>query len=381
MVLIGVGCAVLGVGAFFAVRAWNDRQAQIGDEGVESIKVVSSESLPGTRISPVATLPLDPKKNCVYCGVFQLAWSELTQSVGKGPLLLEGSPPAGAELNAARFTRDDASTCQVEIGAGPATADMLKECADKLRDINAARPEVLEKAAANPQNFIAYGILAKTLKFEKRFDELEPSTFHGASGDEQVKCFGHDISQRRNGEVVDELFEQVFIADYVSKNDFVLCLKPDSKDDDIVLARVPPRETLQATVDAVSQRVAAARKEDSLKSYYSGEVLQIPLITVGVMHEFKDLERNFVTPDLRARFISTALQAIRFKLDRSGAILKSIVVVATVEKDKVEVPGKPNEPRAFVFDGPFLVYLGKRGSARPYFAAWIANAELLERAE
>ena len=350
-------------------------EAGTDDEGIDSIKVVSSESLPGTRVTPVATLPFNPKLNCVYCGVFQLAWTELSQAAAKGPLLLDGSPPAATELNATRFTRDDASTCQVQVAAGPATAGLLKECADKLRDINAERPDVLEESA-NPANYIAYGVLEKTLKFATRFDELKPSIFHGASGDARVKFFGYDASQ--HDREVYELFRQVFVADYVSTTDFVLCLNADSDDDDLVLARVPPRETLQATVDAVSQRVVVARNDGSWKHRFRGEALQIPVVAVGVMHEFKDLERNIVNPDLRGDFIGTALQAIRFKLDRSGTILRSEALIVT---ESAEVRGEPEKPREFIFDGPFLLYLSKRDSPRPYFVAWIANAELLQRVE
>jgi len=34
-------------------------------------------------------------------------------------------------------------------------------------------------------------------------------------------------------------------------------------------------------------------------------------------------------------------------------------------------------PSRFIGDGPFLVYLKKRGAALPYFVMWVDNDELL----
>lgn len=379
LILLALTVTALGVGGFFAVRAWNEQQASQDDIDIDSIKVVSSETLPGTRVTPVTTLPLDPKLNAIYCGVFQLAWTELAQMLANEPLLLEGNPPAVAELNAMRFTRDDASTCQVQVSAGPATDELLEECAEKLRDISAARPDLLTETRT-PNTFIAYGILEKSLSFAKQFDKLDPAIFRGADGDTKVKYFGYDAAQHDRHSAVGELFGQVFVADYVSSTDFILCLDTNSEDDDLVLARVPPQETLQATVEAVNQRVAESRKvRDWWKQGYRGEPLQIPLINVGLIHQFKDLERTIANLSLPESYIGTALQAMRFKLDRTGAILKSEV---RIEKEaKSEFREEPRKPREFIFNGPFLIYLTKRNSPRPYFVAWIANAELFQRAD
>ena len=37
------------------------------------------------------------------------------------------------------------------------------------------------------------------------------------------------------------------------------------------------------------------------------------------------------------------------------------------------------EPTFFVLDGPFLIYVKKRGEARPILVLWIANDELLTK--
>jgi hypothetical protein len=57
-----------------------------------------------------------------------------------------------------------------------------------------------------------------------------------------------------------------------------------------------------------------------------------------------------------------------FRLDRGGAEVAS----------EAKVYVKPGAS-FFDFDRPFLVYMKKRGGKRPFFAAWVENAELLQK--
>ena len=70
-----------------------------------------------------------------------------------------------------------------------------------------------------------------------------------------------------------------------------------------------------------------------------------------------------------AEILDTALQTIRFRLDKSGADLES-------EAQLMALP----VPSHYRFDRPFLVLMRKRGAARPFFAMWVDNAELMTRA-
>ena len=63
--------------------------------------------------------------------------------------------------------------------------------------------------------------------------------------------------------------------------------------------------------------------------------------------------------------LSLTKQQIRFKLDETGAALKSESFVFL------------GRPRFLVFNKPFLIMIQRKGSKVPYFALWVANAELL----
>ena len=99
--------------------------------------------------------------------------------------------------------------------------------------------------------------------------------------------------------------------------------------------------------------------------------LLIPNILFDVTHHFKELEgrdKLLLNPGFGGLWSSTALQQVRFKLDRSGAELSS-------EAKHMYAPLN----RYFIFDRPFLIVMKKRGAAEPFFVMWVDNAELLCR--
>jgi hypothetical protein len=71
--------------------------------------------------------------------------------------------------------------------------------------------------------------------------------------------------------------------------------------------------------------------------------------------------------------VADAVQFIKFLLNEEGARLRSEMAMTMRCMAFVQ-----EEPRRFIFDKPFLVYL-KQGGKQPYFAAWIANTELMKK--
>jgi hypothetical protein len=88
-----------------------------------------------------------------------------------------------------------------------------------------------------------------------------------------------------------------------------------------------------------------------------------------VEHRFAELEGRRVTGGtLDGLHVGRAYQVVQLRLDKSGADLAS--------EAGVQMKGGP---RMFVFDGPFLVCLKRRGASTPYFVMWVDNAELLDQ--
>jgi len=88
------------------------------------------------------------------------------------------------------------------------------------------------------------------------------------------------------------------------------------------------------------------------------------------------LEHNpAIAPDL---MVVSALQNTRFQFDEKGVRLRSEAHIVFSCSRRAEPP--PPE-HIMVFDKPFLIMLQQRGAQAPYFALWVANADLLVKAE
>jgi hypothetical protein len=220
---------------------------------------------------------------------------------------------------------------------------------------------------------VAYAYLQKRLPFVTSFDRLkQPLRFHAADGEIEVASFGiedfasHDPREK-------SLREQVTVLDYVGRDDFVLQL--NTQQDRIVLAKIPRAATLAETVATTRARIAQPLGRIVQKKLDIEEPLVIPLLSLFVERRYTEvIGRTVLNPGFSALFVADATQLIRLQLDESGAILEAEGRILLLNGDE-----PPPEPRRFVFDQPFLIYLQERQAKQPYFAMWVENAEVLVR--
>jgi hypothetical protein len=129
---------------------------------------------------------------------------------------------------------------------------------------------------------------------------------------------------------------------------------------------------LSETLKDVEEKTQAYTKDRRNERWFGvSDVLLVPNLNWEVRHHFSELEgrgKRFQNAGLEGYYIQYAIQTICFKLDRSGAEVASDnrALCAAMAAH-------------FVFDRPFLIYMKKRGSERPFFVMWVDNAELLSR--
>jgi hypothetical protein len=179
-----------------------------------------------------------------------------------------------------------------------------------------------------------------------------------------MKCYGPGWI--RKYEQVDLLFCTMDQKDNMTE--FALDLCKFTQPYQVVVAVIEPKATLQQTFEAVQEKIQLF-PDKQIKSQYRrlqpGENLVVPELFWQINHHFTELlDKPFMGGDP----ISEAYQMIRFRLDRSGAILKSVAKVTTA---------KSAPSRMFILDKPFLIYLKKRDAQQPFFVMWVDNAELL----
>lgn len=341
-----------------------------------------------TTMVPHLNAAIEPNRNLVWCGTFQLAWNECIKLTG-GPLRFEPEIPLDAELNKQEFTRQwiDEANCV-------AIADFVRH--DVYGQIDRALSKKTSRTdfkkykprrdlALRPQDIVAYSYLQADLKFPSPFERLDDHlTFEGT----KVLAFGIGPGQKSGQE---QLYPQLWVHDYNDRNDFVVELASKLKGHRLILARVAPAQTLLGTIQVVEKRLVtppAVRSWNKLTDEQKelvgrhigtvGDVLMVPKIGFEQTEVCSELCGRRLHPvDRRIAqdlILVSAGQHILFEMNEKGVKLRSTAHMSFG-------CGLAALPRGrwMAFDGPFLVMLQRDNAPLPYFAAWVGNTELLQK--
>lgn len=330
-------------------------------------KPVQSTELKSTVITPYLPQNITPGKNLVFCSTFQLAWNQLTGKILKGDLLLKDAPVMAGILNKMRqiITGKDLSEKSYLAMAGYGKDNIVN-------NINAAMKKKFGDEAwlvdeqLSPTDILAFAFLVKNLSFTTQFDDAPNGIAFGEKDKVQVKAFG--IPKFAPIGKMKELFKQVDIPYYDAKNEeFAVKLRTDSFDDELVLACIKPGKTMEETYKRAKDMAGKRGKRLD-----DGDVLLIPEIDFFIEHSYKELlNKYFLNKGFTRYFIAKALQVTKFKLDKTGAKLKSKAVIVA------KMNGGGGKYRKMIFNKPFMLYMKERKASNPYFVMWIDNAELL----
>ncbi|HWC89939.1 MAG TPA: hypothetical protein VG433_09795 [Pirellulales bacterium] len=220
-----------------------------------------------------------------------------------------------------------------------------------------------------------YSYLSRNLPFAEEFEISQPMKFDAGDGISHVPAFKATFNDHK---AKDRAWrKQVAVLDYRNDDDFVLRLNTTMTDDELILAKIKPEDTMAATLEAVEQRIKASGEKkpgDEASMPEAGDHLQVPMISLGVERDYPEVTNHaFENPELRGLSIAEARQGIRFYLDQRGARFESRST-GTVTLSKMR-----EKPRYFIFDRPFLIYMKQKDASAPYLAMWIGNAELLKK--
>lgn len=362
-------CLFMVVAAASPVMCADDEKSETvshDDIAGEPALKANAAVLERTIVTPYLAQKIEPGKNVLWCSTFQLVWNELRDLAG-GTLDLDGDPAIAKSLNAEEASRDDLDEESYVAAAGIAGEGILAAIARELEEKfkGAASPELLPEPGSLPKGaWVTYAYLFKNLPFEYAFTRFErPFRFAGKN----VSGFG--IEQYMKAEKNEaRMAEQVAVIDHKGNDDFIVELKTRARGDRLILARIPPSATLGETIARVRARVEKSDKTGA-GTIEPMETLGIPVLNFDIMREYDELVGHKIkaqNPKVDGTPIGIALQSIRFKLDETGAVLKSeaLMVLGMTE-------------RSLVFRGPFLILLTRRGAENPYFALWVDNDELL----
>lgn len=341
----------------------NSTKKPIDNSGLKT-EQVSSDSLKETIITSYLNQEIKEGKNLIYCSSFQLAWDSLKKDVLKENVMLKDAPPMVDYLNKTDIGRNVSENCRVTM-AGFIGDGIVDKINTQLKS-KFANPKLISDQGMGKNDILAYAFLFKKLEFENKFYTSD-LTIQSGNNKSIVKCFGieHNHSYRN----LEPLLKQFSIIDYINDNDFIIRLNTKF-DDEIYLAKINPKYTLDDTVKFVNERIKSG-ETDSFSS--ESDSLLIPVISFNIKHEYKELEgKAILNKKFPGYYIASATQDTLFHLDESGVELKS-------EASMSAAACAPASIKNLIFDKPFLVFLREKGEKSPYFAAWISNPDLMQQ--
>jgi len=322
---------------------------------------LTAQEYKNTIVTPFPDLKINNRDNIIYTSSFSSAWKMLERDVlgdvvkVKKKLMLvdrmnESEP---VELN-----RKDCLNLSGFVKDG--IVDKIKsELKSKFnKDIDPAL------YSNEQENIICYSYFNKNIRFKTKFEVYDQAfPFFCNEGQFDVKCFG--IWSLNNSENHRKISRQVKIYDYKNIGDYILSINNSRSEDELILAAVAPGETLYKTVQTTLERIKHNEPENPAEN----DRLILPMVKIGINKKYQELYGvHLANKGFESYFFAEAMEDIQFELNESGAFADS--------ESKIILKKGPG-PRIMIINHPFLLMMKEKKSDQPYFAAWIANPELL----
>ncbi|WP_442484809.1 hypothetical protein [Aeoliella sp. SH292] len=348
-------------------------------------ELVATSDIEGTTFVPTLDTPVDGLNNAIWCATFQVAWDHACDDVIGGPLEIENAEEVAERLNHSPVKEDVLPPNSFYATAGTTKDGIVETIRTEMakRFPNVQPPTFSTPETTSENVMIAYAYLNTAAKFTTPFEAKDYScSFTDASGKEHpVQGFGPykgsdwAVTNRQLAQVKVLFKDRPEDSKFGELTAFALDLTADQPDVQVVVAVLPHADNLQAMLDDLNGRIANYKGDGKIGS---GAAMMVPNVLFSLAHDFTELEGPHKpiqnTGEFEGGYIAKAWQSIRFRLDESGAMVVSeakIEAAAAAPADRVA-------PDRFVVDRPFLVLMKRRDSAEPFFAAWMANADLLE---
>jgi hypothetical protein len=338
----------------------------------------SSTELKATEIVSTLETPIPKGKNVVWCASFLSAWKALGQDLVGEAISLDGNPVMAGLLNSAADPRPSMPAAALYIATGWNQDGIVNQIQNDLRRrFPNKQPPTFP--GITPDSFIAYSYLEANIKFSLPYNQnRKPLVFTDGSGNKtEINSFGIPTEY---GDTCFKLRKQSRVlfckGETHDEVEFAIDLCSNSSPSQIVVARIPPEQTLAASLSRVEKEIAEWKEHlrmeypnvaIGMQSIGPSDTFLVPDFHWFISHRFSELEgRAFANEKLKGQRLDVAQQDILFRLDKSGAELKS--------EAKAYAAAEPND---FILNRPFLVYMKKRDAQMPYFVMWVDNAELL----
>ena len=312
-----------------------------------------------TKLNIVTSLEDEITSNTAWCGTFNLIWNDLKNDLAKQDIIFSPQPKMVDNLNKGTFNTSYLSEDSYYKVYGTPTQELKKQIEKAIKEKFNETSSILDdfnwENGQDGDHFL-YVMLKKQFEFPKVFTKLENGDFGKYKN---VKYFGIDSS-------TDEAVrDQVEVLYYNSSSDFAIKLKT-KQNDEVIISRGNTENNFGDIFKGITEK---SSKYNGSTTFNETDKLKIPKISFNLKQEITEVENKvFTYSNGEEHYIETALQTIEFELDEKGGRIKSEAGMM----DKL-IAEMPEEPRDFMVDDIFTIFLKEKGKDLPYFAAQISD--------
>lgn len=350
---------VIVVGAVVYLKREDQRVADVPNPA--PIEKKEAETLPKSdTLSVVTSLEDKIGDNTAWCGTFNLIWNDLKNDLAKQDIIFDKKSEIVEHLNKGTFSTHDLSEASYYKVYGTPSLELKAQIEKAIQEKFNETSDILDDfdwSNAGPEDYFLYCMLKKEFEFPQEFTELENGKF---GNQENVKYFG--IGKTSEETVRD----QVAVLYYNSKDDFAIKLLTKNNDE-VILSRGNKEDNFGEMYENIMKK---SEEYDGIYEFGENDTLKIPNIKFDLKEEIKEVENQpFQFSNGNEYEIDTALQTIQFELDKKGGKIKSEAGIMAKETAIL----MPQEPREFLVDDTFTIFLQEQEKELPYFAAKISD--------
>lgn len=294
-----------------------------------------------TEFIPTLESNINANKNTIYCATLLFAWQEV-KNIIKQPLRID------KKFNDLILVNNSKS------------------------HINALHPnEYKVSGKVVGGGIVTKAEFSKSLPFETKLTSFKSKIHFKNTKVRVFGALGHNTEKIKNIEIVY----------FKNEKNFIIKLLPKNKEHEIILFKPGKSNTSMVEMISVLDKKETIGKKQKKNKWSSwkyqirkDDKIVIPKINFNIETNYSTLEGKTFHADKIQFIIDKAWQKTAFKLDEKGAEVVSDACFQL--KDLDEEREKPR-PKNLIFDQPFFVLLQRTDEANPYFAMWVANAELM----
>jgi hypothetical protein len=331
----------------------------------------SSSALSRTAVLATLDDAFPVGSNAIWCAAFELALDRLRlEALHVDDICFQD----GGRIRTSNPVREGADTFLPDdsyayiFGCSPATLSQHgpKELLDQLAS---------DGPPGADDSFVK-AMLCATCAFKCKFAEgVHKLEFPDSDGTKaRVRYFGIE-GPGDNRELREEV-RVLFCDDFAARGaygEFCLDLSRQSSPFQVMVATVERKDTLHEMVDSLDKKVRDWSPKEGEEAIHDGEAVSVPNMKWRIAHHFTQFEgqqHRFADGPLKGLYFREAAETIDFSLDREGMRLDAKAIVGVASRQ---------QPRAFVFDKPFLLIVKQHGAKSPCFVMWVKNSELLDK--